>query len=190
MEKPTVLKYEEYLNENKKEEKKEQKYKYGCAMLELDFPQMESLHEQIDSEDVYVEEGDSSYGLEKNPHVTLLYGLHEDVEGDVVKKICMGHQYESIVLENVSCFENEKFEVLKFDVSGESLHECNKKLSQLPHTTDYPDYHPHVTIGYLKPGTGKKYVDKMKDQIHEVVPRTVVYSLASGEKLKWNLRDI
>jgi 2'-5' RNA ligase len=190
MEKPTVLNYNSYLNESKKEEKKEQKYDYGCAMLYLDFPQMESLHEQIDPEDIYTEEGERSYGLEKEPHVTLLYGLHEEVDGETVKKICLEHQYESLVLENVSCFENEKFDVLKFDVNGESLHECNKKLSELPHTTDYPDYHPHATIGYLKPGTGKKYIQAMKDQSHEVAPHSVVYSMPSGEKLKWHLRDI
>lgn len=189
MDKPTILSYDSYLNENEKKDKT-QKYEYGCAMLELDFPQMESLHEQIDIEDVYEEEGDRSYGLEKEPHVTLLYGLHDDVKEDVVKDICIGQQYESIVLENVSCFENEKFDVLKFDVSGESLHECNKKLSHLPHTTDYPDYHPHMTIAYLKPGTGKKYIDRMKDQSHEVKPHAVVYSMPSGDKLKWTLQDI
>jgi 2'-5' RNA ligase len=32
------------------------------------------------------------------------------------------------------------------------------------YTTDYPDYHPHITIAYLKPGCGKKYAEELKEE--------------------------
>jgi hypothetical protein len=64
----------------------------------------------------------------------------------------------------------------------------NAELAKLPHTTNFPDYHPHATIGYLKPGTGKKYVELFKDKQYEVVPEKIVYSKPGGERLEepWN----
>lgn len=177
-------------NEYLAEAKQEQEYDYGCAMLHFDFPEMQELHDYISEEDIYTEEGDRSYGLEKDPHVTLLYGLHEEVSDDTVKKICLGQNYGSVMLENISCFENEKFDVLKFDVKADGLHDCNAKLAELPHTTEYPDYHPHATVGYLKSGTAQKYIDKFKDRTYEVTPHSVEYSKPSGDKLSWKLKDI
>lgn len=183
MNKPAIMKYGEFsVNENK-----EQKYDYGCAMLHFDFPDMKAIHESIDPDDVYVEEEDRSYGLEKDPHVTLLYGFHKNVDGDTIRKICESHTFGDIKLHTISHFENPKFDVLKFDVDGNSLHECNKDLSKLPHTTDFPDYHPHATIGYLKRGTAKKYIDSAKNESYIVKPKAVVYSMSSGEKLKWDI---
>jgi hypothetical protein len=184
MKKPEIMKYEDFSVEEKKEE---QKFDYGCAMLHFDFPKMKNIHENIEEGDVYTEEGDRSFGLETDPHVTLLYGFHADVDGDTVGSICANHTFDNMKLENLSCFENPKFDVLKFDVKGNGLHECNKKLSDLPHTTDYPDYHPHATIGYLKPGTAKKYIQKMKEESHDITPKSVVYSMPSGKKLKWDI---
>jgi len=183
MNKPAIMKYGEF----SVNEKKEQKYEYGCAMLHFEFPEMKQIHETIDPEDVYTEEDDRSYGLETDPHVTLLYGLHDGVDADTVKKICESHVFDSVKLHNISHFENPKFDVLKFDVDGDSLHECNKALSELPHTTDFPDYHPHATIGYLKRGTAKKYIDSSKKESYNVKPVAVVYSMPSGDKLKWDI---
>ena len=185
MNKPEIVKYEEFSLEEKKEEK--QQFEYGCAMLHFDFPKMKDLHELIDQKDVYTEEGDRSYGLETDPHVTLLYGLHDDVDGEKVGEICKSHKFEDMLLENLSCFENKKFDVLKFDVKGISLNECNKMLAKLPHTTDFPDYHPHATIGYLKPGTAKGYIEKIKKESHNITPKAIVYSMPSGKKLKWDI---
>jgi 2'-5' RNA ligase len=172
------------------EEKKRDKYDYGCAMLYFDLPEMKEIHGKIANEDLYTEEGSRSYGVEKEPHVTLLYGLHQEVEDDNVLNCCSGQDFKEIVLENVSCFENEKYDVLKFDVKGKSLHECNEKLTKLPHTTDYPDYHPHSTIAYLKKGKGKKYIEMMKELSHAAVPHSIVYSKPDGSRKKWRIEDL
>jgi 2'-5' RNA ligase len=179
-----VLKYSEFLI-NKEKPKG---YEYGCAMIGFTFPALEEIHKCIMEEDIFTKEGENSYGLEKEPHVTLLYGLHSDeIEDEVVKEICMSHKYDNITLENVSLFENKEYDVLKFDVKGNSLHECNEKLSKLPHTTDYPNYHPHSTIAYLKSGTGKKYLETLKDSKHSIIPHEVLYSKPSGDKFKWKI---
>jgi hypothetical protein len=58
-----------------------QTYDYGCVMLYFDFPLMDKIHNVIDPKDIYYEEGDRSFGLEDEPHTTLLYGLHEGSGG-------------------------------------------------------------------------------------------------------------
>ena len=50
-----------------------------------------------------------------------------------------------------SLFENPKYDVLKFDVISPLLNKINKKLTkELPYTSDFPDYHAHCTIAYIK----------------------------------------
>jgi hypothetical protein len=68
----------------------------------------------------------------------------------IVNTICILNPYYFVY--SLPEFENELYDVLKFDVKREkSLFDCNKDLMKFPHTTDYPDYHPHLTISYLKP---------------------------------------
>ena len=63
-------------------------------------------------------------------------------------------------LGKVSLFENTEYDVLKFEVESEDLQELNKICKTLPYTSDYPDYHPHCTISYIKKGTCKDLVGK------------------------------
>lgn len=170
-------------------EKKGETHSYGCAMVYFDFPQMQELHSLIDPEDVYTEEGDRSYGLEDEPHTTLLYGLHsKEIPDETVMEICMSEPISDIVLSNPSLFENPNYDVLKFDAVCPALNSINSKLVKLPHTTSFPDYHPHATIGYLKPGTGKKYVSKLAGQEYTVQPKKIVYSKPDGDRIEkeWN----
>jgi hypothetical protein len=76
--------------------------------------------------------------------------------------------------------------VLKLDVDCDVLHKVNKELSKLPHTTEYPNYKPHVTIAYLKPGLGKKYLNiGLKDLYAK--PIGIEYSLPDGSKINRKL---
>ena len=157
---------------------KRQTYDYGCAMVYFEAPELLELHKEIDSEDVH------ENGIETEPHTTLLYGLHsDDIPEEDVLKICKEANYEPIKLDNISLFTNPEFDVLKFDAHSEVLHKVNSELTKLPHTTDYPDYHPHATIAYLKPGKGKDYVKKFKDKTILVKPKEIVYSKADGNKI-------
>ena len=177
-----VKPFDNWLNEAKKNT-----YSYGCAMLYFDLPEMDNIHLKISKDDLYTE--NDSYGLETEPHVTLLYGLHSDEINDVdVFNVCEQHNYAGITVHTVSAFKNDKFEVLKFEVEGNGLRECNRELSEtFPFTTDYPDYHPHCTIAYLKPGTADKYVDAMEGISYAVSPAKIVYSKPNGDKLAIDL---
>ena len=157
----------------------QQKYDYGCVMLYFNFPTLKILHQAIDPADVYTESGDRSFGLEKEPHVTLLYGLHDNVTVEEVKEIVGRFPYGKCRFYNASLFEND-YDVLKFRVEGLNLHTSNKMLKELPYTSDFPNYQPHLTVGYLKKGTGHKYVEMFDHLEFEAKPTHVVYSAADG----------
>lgn len=164
-------------------------YEYGCVMLYFNFPMINKIHDGIDPKDVYTEEGDRTYGLEDEPHCTLLFGLHDDeLDKNKVIQTVKGFEYPSVTAHNVSLFQNEDYDVLKFDINGSGLHAANKELRKFPYTNSYPDYHPHMTIGYLKKGTGQKYVDRMKGHTHELKPTHIVYSHPDGSKDKVKLK--
>lgn len=172
-----IKKYNDFMNENNRTT-----YDYGCVMLTFDCPELKKLHDLIDEKDLH------EYGFEKEQHVTLLYGIHSDeVSDEEVMDISLSFKYPQIRIHNLSLFQNEKFDVLKFDVDCDVLHKVNKELCKLPHTTEYPNYKPHVTIAYLKPGLGKKYLNGSKDLYAK--PIGIEYSLPDGSKINRKLEN-
>lgn len=159
-----------------------QQYDYGCVMVYFDFPQMEDLHNLIDTVDL----DPNQKGLETECHVTLLYGIHSnEVTDEQVKEAARG-MAGPIKLHNASLFEND-FDVLKLEAENPTLHGCNFNLRQLPHTSTYPDYKPHATIAYLKKGEGRKYTEALMDKSYTVTPTHLIYSRPDGSKVKFDL---
>jgi uncharacterized protein YukE len=128
----------------------------------------------IPDELLYTEE--SGYGREDWPHVTILYGL-EDGNIENVKKIVDTIQPFQILLKTITKFDtNEKYDVLKIDVSSKMLNYLNSQIKQLPNQNQFPNYHAHLTLAYLKKGAGGEYVgnDKFNGRVLNV--RQLVYS--------------
>ena len=175
-------------------EKEGDTHDYGCVMLyfNIDKSSWKKIQDLIDDEDVYTEEGYQSYGRETEPHVTILYGLHATIPDSDIEDLVDTIKPTKLTLKKITIFENDKFDVVKFDVTGVSegrLSKMNKKFAELPHTTDYPDYHPHATISYVKSGMGKKYVQTLSGQDVLVVSTNIVtYSKADNTKNKYKLK--
>lgn len=170
--------YKQLINET------ENKHTYGCVMLFLDAKSTEfkKVQKLIKEEDLYLgTDEDPGYGRETEPHVTILYGIHNDVPDKDVKELCDKMTAPELVLENITLFDNPDFDVVKFDVKNADLTKYNKMFTELPHTTKYPDYHAHVTIAYVKPGKGEQYVQKLAEKII-VKPNYIVYSKADDSK--------
>ena len=70
-----IKKYLEFIKEEA-----DHKHEYGCVMLGLDCPNWKEVTGMIHPDDVYHHPTDPSYGLEDNPHVTLKFGLHPEIE--------------------------------------------------------------------------------------------------------------
>lgn len=159
-------------------------YQFGCVMINFKFDESKKIQSTINEEDIFEIE-DEQYGLENNPHLTLLYGLHKEVTTEDVKKVLENFDLKNleIKINGIGSFENDNFDVLKFDVENTSLlQEIHDALSELPNSDKYPDYSPHITIAYLKKGTSKKYLDKnFKNRISNFTH--TIYSITNGEKI-------
>lgn len=177
-------------------EEKEPVYEYGCVMLYFQpNQQVVDFQKTISPEDIYIEDMNGGYGLETEPHCTLLYGLHEGIKVPEISNILSDITFGYCRIHNPSLFENEKFDVLKFDVGyihkgGSFLHKANRLLNTFPNTQTYPDYHPHMTVAYLKPGMGKKYVENLGGVPAFIYkPTHLVYSQPDGTKTEIGIRQ-
>jgi 2'-5' RNA ligase len=169
-------------------------HEYGCVMLFLPIEKewWSKLTGEIEEDDVYNPEGERDYGIQPHDeaHVTILYGIHSDVPDEDVEALIEKMTAPEVTLGKIGIFKNgdKGFDVVKFDVTGQDLHDMNKMFIELPHTNDYPDYHPHATIAYVKDGTGKKYSRNLpKDDILTVKPNKIVYSKADGTKKEYKI---
>lgn len=128
-------------------------------------------------------------GRETDPHVTALYGLH-DAEPDTARKIVAGHSPIKGRLGFVSIFRNDDADVAKLDVHSPGLHALNAGLKSLPNSNSHPDYKPHVTLAYLKPGHGAKFAGKAIPGLtgKQFEANSVVFSSRNGKRSTLPLR--
>lgn len=170
------------------EEGKNHKNEYGCLMLQIDYDGWKKILDKIDKEDLYTEE--EGYGLENKPHVTILFGFHDNTDIDKVKLLVKENCKEPIKvkLKSITMFENvdDKYDVLKFDVVCPSLHKLNKLMKKsFDYTSSFPEYHPHVTIAYVKSGKGKNYASK--EEVEEFTCNKFLYSTKNKEKTHFKI---
>jgi len=140
----------------------ETSYEKGCLMLDIDWVNRHGInkwHEilsKIDRDDVYEEAG---YGLETKPHITILYGFKlPTVTPEHIERL-LPDGAVTFKIKDVNFFEAENYDVLKFEIESEMLHELNSIYKVLEHENKFPDYNPHITIAYLKKGCAKKFAN-------------------------------
>ena len=141
------------------------KVEYGCVMLFATLDDWPKHLERIKKEDIYDDEN-HNYGLEKEPHCTLFYGLHlNTVKPEDVKEFIKTLSPVYVTINSIHIFENEEYDVVKYDVPKndnalQTYHDMIKKA--FPNTETYAEYYPHMTLAYVEKGKGKKYVGKVK----------------------------
>jgi len=184
-------KIKQYIRKFLLNEGKHKENEYGCVMLSLDFNKTEwkDIQDNIEKEDLYEPEDETGYGKESDPHCTILYGIHSNVPDKDVTKLINNTLSVKLKLGEITSFNNDKYDVLKFDIISDELKKLNKKFSELPNSNEYPTYKPHCTIAYLKKGTSDKYIKILNklDINKEISGSEIVYSKANNDKLKFNL---
>lgn len=137
-------------------------HEHNCLMIELDtFEYIQRLQEQILIEDIY-DDGTGTKGIEDCIHITILYGIDNDIQyTDFIHGLPTIESYGKIKVTGLTLFENDDCDVLKFDVENPMLNKAFKYMeSSVENCNSHPEYHGHITAGYLKKGEGKKYVNE------------------------------
>lgn len=146
-------------------------YRHSRCVVMIPLPSgladsMREFHKLIDQDDLYFDpEKEGKYGLETEPHVTVLYGIKEASKLVEVQDIAEGHDPFVIYFDKMSTFPGEGYEVLKIEIVSEGLHALHQDLRKnVENDYKWPDYLPHSTVAYLKPGRAKKYTDIPEDE--------------------------
>jgi 2'-5' RNA ligase len=150
-----------------------------CVMVDIpkDGKLMEYIN-KIPQQHVYEIVGED-YGKEKNPHVTVMYGL-DSLEESKAKNILSKIPRKLVAeLGIVSKFENadQPYDVLKIEVKSPHLtmiHESLKRTCK----NDYkwPNYNPHVTLAYINKGTCNELVGDKTFEGTKVLFEAFLYS--------------
>lgn len=168
----------------------EKTYEFGCIMVDVPVKNWNEITSFINTDDIYTVSDNDTYGIQDRPHLTLLYGTHKEVTSEQVESLLKNVKPFSIEIDGVDIFENKDYDVVKFNVKkNDLLQSIFDSLSTLPNSNSFKDYKPHITIAYVKKGTGKKYIKsdyKWKvDNINEVT-----YSMVDGNEYKFSLDNI
>lgn len=115
------------------------------------------------------------------PHITVLYGLHDDRVDDVMKLLSGIEKPVSYRIVDVSVFQSKYCDILKFGIESEELTRLHQLLKQFPNSNTYSGYSPHMTIAYVRKGNGKNYSGKLKKPV-ELNGLEFVYSQSDGRK--------
>lgn len=138
---------------------------------------IEKIQSKIKKEHLYTEEDNDDYGIEKNPHVTLVPCLNNDVDVNKLKTYLDDISEYDIILTDLSKFECENFDVLKCAVKSNKLIETNKKIVKDFEThSEYKDYTPHLTIAYMKHGMADKYTENILPKLIHLKPKNFHFS--------------
>lgn len=136
----------------------------SCLMVSFKIPNWSFyLGNLIEPMDVYEEQNelkkfDKGIQLD-SPHCTLLYGIYNLVTINDLLPHLLPLQSIPVKFKDINIFENEKFDVVKVEVESIQLQQMYSNLTKnIPYKNEYDIYIPHLTIGYVKKGKGKKYI--------------------------------
>lgn len=165
-------------------EKYKQQTGLGCVMINFEIDNwIKTIKQFIDEDDLYKPEHED-FGYCKYSHSTILFGLlHDDDLPNLVKEYLIPlDELNDIYVKNISLFENKEYDVVKMDIKSKDLKKMNKKLrNNFEYTSDHPEYHPHLTLAYIKKGKGKKYTIENIKKI-KLEPDKYVYSSPEFKK--------
>lgn len=141
------------------------------ASLPLPFTDLTALLDESDLD------GKPGRAIERRHHISLHVLLPSRPSPELIANLkeCKA---PTITLDGLDCFENKANDVLFLKVQVEddllALHKLLVQEYGIP--WQHPEYKPHVTIAFMKPGTAKKYLDKLdKMKATTVIANTVEF---------------
>lgn len=125
-------------------------------------------------------------GFETDPHITLLYGIHEEYPTSQLVDILETHPKFNVTLSDISLFEeDDKFDVVKVEIHCNDLYVLYSTLLNVCHyTLSHPEYIPHATIAFVKKGSSAHLIGHRAFHGLSFVVDSIIFSGSDGIKRK------
>jgi len=169
----------------------EVKYDHGCVMAypnpDLTAQVIEFGQNIITDDMLYLDpQNPDDYGREKDPHVTIKFGLTQSYPPEKMAEFLKGTKPFFIRITGMDVFQNPKFDVVKLNIEGEELNRLRQIFDQIPNVDEHKVYHPHMTIAYVLPGLGTKFQNRSVGKFARIPVSRIVYS-DRGKKSSYTL---
>lgn len=167
------------------------KHQYSCVQYNLPQTTAQKIiqwgNTHIPDEILFCPPDDCTYGRESLIHCTVFFGLHTESATPVI--YLMENEAPFLMrLGQISCFSNDRFDVVKIEAWSEDLTRLHNKLGTCLHCTEkFNAYRPHITIAYLKRGEGARFIgDKTFERLTMRVD-TLCFSSKNGSRCRIRL---
>lgn len=188
------IKYSSSLLDCKDEEPRcvDHKHQYSCVQYNLPTMIAQKVIDwgsvNIPDDILYSPPDDNTYGRESLIHCTVFFGLHTDSATPILFLL----ENESpflIRLGQMSCFSNDRFDVVKIEVWSEDLLRLHNKLGSCLHCTEkFKNYIPHITVAYLNKGEGSKFIGNNTFNRMTMRVDTLSFSSKNGSRCRIRLK--
>jgi 2'-5' RNA ligase len=152
----------------------------NCIMIKLDLKNWDNITSFINKDDLYKPE-DPTFGIQKKPHVTLLYPVYVYKKSEVFKVLdeILDNPISFEIL-GIDYFKSSYYDVLKFTIKpNDYLNKIHNHLNKNIKNGNKFDFNPHITIAYLKPGSAQKYTNDLRFKIEN--QNNIVFSVSGGK---------
>ncbi len=159
-------------------------HKFSSTQLQLP-PELAEAVKAFSREHI-AEEDLAEKGYEDDVHITVLYGLHTG-DADDVRRVVNGFGPVQVRWGGISVFETDDGDCIVLDVLPGGINILNSRLREsLEYTSKFLEYKPHLTLAYVKPGEGEKYVQLLDGRLpleKYVNFDSLVFGAANGERV-------
>lgn len=142
----------------------------GCLMLST--PMMEEIVNRMhdDLERILISHGyrrDEDFEFDKYIHITIAFGINVNTDINLIKEI-VRNRPSYFQLTELSLFENDNFDIIKFDVMSSDLRILNHIIkSKMEVKSSFNEYHPHLTVAYVPKGMGVELIARLNKLLYE-----------------------
>ena len=161
----------------------------GCLMAMISKEDTNRLVEfgkkLIKDEDLYIE--NNEYGRELEGHCTIRYGFLKDLNEIEIRQLLENQKQFVVEIYGLDKFtDNPKYNVSVFKVSSPVLKKLNELSGIHLNENNYPNYLPHITLGYVKPTVNIPIKEGLQLKI---LIKEICYSPIQGGKSYFNLEE-
>lgn len=142
----------------------------GCVMLST--PMMGEVVSRMhdDLERILIGHGykeNEDFEFDKYVHITVAFGINVNTDINLIKEIVRNRPTYFQITE-LSLFENENFDIIKFDVMSTDLRILNHIIkSKMEVKSIFNEYHPHLTVAYVPKGMGVELMARLNKLLYE-----------------------